>query len=393
MDRVNNPYSPGAGTPPPELSGRDEILEDARVALARIKAGRSEQGLMLTGLRGVGKTVLLNRILEMANEQGYCAELLEAPEDRRLAQLLMPILRKAATRLSRVEKLGDIAARAMRVLKSFSLSMKVSETDVTFGIDPEAGFADSGDIQRDLADVFEEVGKLAKAASSGVAILIDEIQYLTTEDYAALIVACHRISQRNLPILVIGAGLPMLPGLSGEVKSYAERLFKFPRVGALAEADARRALVEPARLLRVEYTESALNQIINLTKGYPYFLQEWGYVVWNVAAASPITVEDVHAAHGAALKKLDSSFFRVRLERVTDAEKRYLRGLAELGPGEHQTGKIASVFGKKATHFGQARDLLIKKGMIYSPRHGYLEFTVPLFDDFMRRYIPVIEDV
>jgi len=388
MDQRDNPYVPGAGTPPPELAGRDGLILEAEIALSRVLKGRSQQSLMLTGLRGVGKTVLLNRIRSEAIALGYFVDLIETPENRSIAELVIPSLKRAAQEFSRVAALEQLGSKVLRVLRSFSLTMKIAETDVSLTLDPERGTGDSGDLERDLADVFEEAGNLAKQAGKGICILLDEVQYLNERDYAALIVAAHRIAQRGLPVIFMGAGLPMLPGLAGNAKSYSERLFKFTRIGSLAESDAIKALVEPARVLGVEYDEAAVLQIVRITEGYPYFLQEWGFEIWNTATASPITLADVDDAHPRAVRKLDDSFFRVRLDRVTNAEKRYLRALADFGPGAHETKSIAAKLKKGVEKFGPVRDSLIKKGMIYSPRHGYLEFTVPMFDDFARRAIP-----
>ena len=390
MKPEDNPYAPGAGTPPPELTGRDILLSEANIALKRIKKGLSEQSFILTGLRGVGKTVLLNKILQDAKSLGFVADLIEAPENRKIAELLLPSVRKATAQLNVSDRLNSCVAKVLRVIKSFSLCMKVAETELTLSLDPESGIADSGDIERDLSDLFEELGVLAKEAGRGVVFLIDEVQYLSEQDFGALIVAAHRVAQRQLPVIIIGAGLPMLPGISGNAKSYAERLFKFPKIGSLEREDAIKALIEPARHLGVKYLSEALDEILKSTKGYPYFLQEWGYAIWNYAQNSPITLNDVNAAQKQIIEKLDHSFFRVRLDRMTDSEKRYLRGLAELGPGPHETKKIALLFKRKNQSFGPARDSLIKKGMIYSPSHGFLEFTVPLFDEFMRRFIPVL---
>lgn len=392
MDEVLNPYAPGAGVQPPELAGRDALLEDARIALERLKAGRSAQSIILTGLRGVGKTVVLNRIHELAQRSGYITDLIEAPENKRLAELLLPSMRRAITRMSSVEKAKDLFSKVIRVLKSFSLSTKVAETEFTLGYNPEAGVADSGDFDRDLADLFETVGTLAREVGTGIAILIDELQYLSLEDYAALIVATHRASQRSLPIFIGGAGLPSLPGISGTAKSYSERLFRFPRIGALTEEDATKALVDPASALSVFYEADALKFILDQTKRYPYFLQEWGYGAWNAAQKSPITLADARKAHEQVVAKLDQSFFRVRLDRITQAERRYLRGLAELGSGEHPTGEVAALFGKKSAAFGMMRESLIQKGMVYQPHYGTLEFTVPLFDEFMKRELPNLDE-
>jgi len=390
MDRKKNPYAPGAGTPPPELTGRDKILDDVEVALARVIAGRPSQGMFLTGLRGVGKTVLLNEFLQIAENEGYVADFIEAPENRALAELLAPSLRQALLKISVLEKAKDVVSRALGVLKSFTLSMKVGEVEVALNNKAIIGIADSGDLERDLPDLFLAAGDAAKANGTGIALLIDEIQYLSQADLAALIVATHRVAQKNLPIIVIGAGLPLLPALSGDAKSYAERLFTYPIVGALEARDARRAIAEPARELSVEYTEDALEEIVRTTAGYPYFVQAWGSVVWDLAPQSPITLDDVKSASAEATRKLDESFFRVRLDRVTDSEKRYLRAMAELGSGPYKTADIAAFFKKKGASFGPVRDSLIKKGMIYSPRYGEIDFTVPLFDQFMKRAQPTV---
>ncbi len=389
MDRKTNPYAPGAGTPPPELTGRDRILEDVDVVLSRVIAGRSSQGMLLTGLRGVGKTVLLNEFRKIAEREGYVADFIEAPEERSLAGLLAQSIRQMLLKISALSKAKDIASRAISVLKSFTISMKIGEVEVALGAKPEVGIADIGDLERDLPDLFVAVGEAAKANGTGIAFLIDEIQYLSQPDLAALIVASHRIAQRNLPVVVIGAGLPLLPALSGDAKSYAERLFTYPRIGALDEKDAMLALTDPARELGVEYHPDALAEIYRVTSGYPYFVQAWGSVVWDLAPGSPITLGDVKNASAEATARLDESFFRVRLDRVTDSEARYLRAMAELGTGPYKTADIAAYFKKKGTSFGPVRDALIKKGMIYSPRYSEIDFTVPLFDQFMKRAMPI----
>jgi AAA ATPase domain len=388
MDRKLNPYSPGAGTQPPELTGRDKILEDIEVSLARIIHGRASPGLLLTGLRGVGKTVLLNRVRDISDKLGYVSDFIEAPEGRPLATLLVPSLRQALIKISALERAKDVANKAIAVLRNFSLTAKVGEIDIGIGLKSIPGAADSGDIERDLPDLFLAVGQAAKANGTGVCLLIDEIQYLSQEDLAALIVATHRVAQRNLPIAVIGAGLPLLPALAGDAKSYAERLFHFPRIGALEDKDAKLALTEPAQELGVQYAPDALVEIVRVTSGYPYFVQAWGSVVWDIAPKSPITIKDVHNASEEATKKLDEGFFSVRLDRVTDAEQRYLRAMAELGRGPYKTKDIASYFKKASASFGPVRDSLIKKAMIYSPKYGEIDYTVPLFDEFMKRAIP-----
>lgn len=391
MDRKTNPYAPGAGTQPPELTGRDGILESAGVALARVKRGRSEQSMLLTGLRGVGKTVLLNRIQKMAEDEGYLTDLIEAPEDRPLATLLAPSLRQALLKMSVKAKAKDLVSRALRVLKSFSVTANVGDAEFSLKYEQEQGSADSGDIERDLSDLFIAVGDAAQSSDTGVAVLIDEVQYLSEKDIAAIIVAVHKIAQRSLPIFIMGAGLPLLPALAGNAKSYAERLFRYPEIGALEAQDAKRALTEPALDLGVQYTPDALDEIIRITAGYPYFVQEWGYVSWNVSPRSLITIDDVRRASIEATKRLDDNFFKVRLNRITDGEQRYLRAMAQLGSGPYKSSDVPRLFGKKNTAFGPTRDTLIKKGMIYSPRFGMIDFTVPLFDQFLRRSIPTFQ--
>lgn len=388
MDSTTNPYAPGAGTRPPELAGRDDILDSCRVALARIIAGRSARGILLTGLRGVGKTVLLNLIEEQAISAGYVANLIEAPEGSGLAPLIIPSIRQALLKLSVKAKGRDLIDRSLRVLRSFQLSTNVAGTDVGLKFDPELGAADSGSLERDLPDLLESVGEAARDAGRGVAVLIDEIQYLGNQDLSALIVAAHRIAQKQLPVAIMGAGLPSLPGLSGDAKSYAERLFRYPTIGALLGPDARDALAEPAEKLGVHFTSEAIEEVVSQTQGYPYFIQEWGSAIWDLARGPEITRGDVVAATVEATRRLDESFFRVRLNRVTDAEQRYLRAMAEIGSGNYKSGDVARILGRSTNSFGPVRDGLIRKGMIYSPRHGVIDFTVPLFDQFMHRAMP-----
>lgn len=391
MDRIQNPFSPGAGSPPPELAGRDAILEQARVLFGRIQARRPEKNLLLTGLRGVGKTVLLNEIERLALADGYRTILVEAHENKSLAVLLVPHLRRLLFELDRMAGAGNKVRRGIAVLKSFISGVKVTVGEIEVGIDiePEQGAADSGDLEVDLPNLFTAVGEAAEERGVAVAILIDEIQYFSSPELSALIMAMHKMQQRKLPLLLVGAGLPILPGLAGESKSYAERLFNFPDVGPLAEPDARKALQEPIADAGESIEDTALREIFRLTRGYPYFIQEWGYQAWNHAAASPITLQSVREATDLVIRRLDENFFRVRFDRLTPKEKHYLRAMAELGPGPYRTGDIADTLKVKITTLGPIRANLIKKGMVYSPSHGEMAFTVPLFDEFMRRAIPV----
>lgn len=390
MDKIRNPFSPGAGSPPPELAGRDAILEQAQVLFGRIRAKRPEKSLLLTGLRGVGKTVLLNEIERIAEADGYRTILVEAHENKPLAALLAPHLRRLLFDLDRIAGTGHKARRAIAVFKSFMNGVRVTVGDVEVGIDidPEQGSADSGDLEVDLPSLFTAVGEAAEERRTAIAVLIDEIQYFKTSELSALIMAMHRMQQRQLPVLLVGAGLPVLPALAGESKSYAERLFNFPDVGPLAEPDARKAIQDPIEEAGEKIEPAALKEIYRLTRGYPYFLQEWGYQVWNHTEASPITLQSVREATDVVTRRLDENFFRVRFDRLTPRERQFLRAMAELGPGPHRTGDIADTLHAKITTLGPVRAKLMNKGMVYSPSHGEMAFTVPLFDEFMRRAIP-----
>ena len=343
---------------------------------------------MLLGLRGVGKTVLLNRMAQLAEEQEYMTVLLEAPEDRTLAEMLVPPLRSLLFKLSRLEKTKDVARRGLAVLRAFAGMFKVSAGDVEFGVSAETGTADSGSLEDDLPEVLIAVANAAKQADKAVALFVDEVQYLGEQDLAALIVSIHKIGQRGLPFIVFGAGLPQLAALAGEAKSYAERLFDYPDVGPLPRPAARDAIRTPLGREGVEIDETALGSIVEKTKGYPYFLQEWGAHAWDVAERSPITVEDARRATEQSVTQLDKGFFRVRLDRLTPRERDYMRAMAELGPGPHRSGDIAQTLSMDVTTAGPLRSGLIRKGMIFSPQHGDTAFTVPMFDEFMRRSMP-----
>ena len=390
MDPFQNPFSPGAGSPPPELAGRDDLLREASIALRRIRAGRYERSLMLVGLRGVGKTVLLNRIREMAIENGYSIVMIEATESRSLPALLLPPLRQVLFRFDTMADVSDKVKRGLRVLRSFVGCFRATINEVEFGldIDPEKGTADSGDLEADLSELLLSIGEAAQDRRTAVAIIIDEMQYLSEDEMSALIMAVHRISQRQLPVVLIGAGLPQLVGLAGRSKSCAERLFRYPVVGPLPEVEAIKALQNPVVSQGVSFTEDALRELIRITHCYPYFLQEWGYNTWNIASATPIRVDDVLDATNVAIRKLDESFFRVRFDRLTPREKDYMRALSDLGAGPHRSGDVADRLGVKVRSIAPLRSGLIRKGMIYSPAHGDTAFTVPLFDEFMLRTMP-----
>lgn len=390
MDPIRNPFAPGAGTPPPELAGRDAVRESVSIALQRARIGRPAKSVMLVGLRGVGKTVLLDRMREDAEAQGIQTMRIEAPESRSLPALLAPQLRQALLRLSTSAKAKDAAVRGLRALAGFASKLKVTYNDIEVGLDfdPEPGLADNGDLEHDLQALLEQVGLAAKAGETVLAIFIDELQYVAEEELAVLITAMHRTEQRRLPVVLVGAGLPQLRGRMGNAKSYAERLFDFPEIGPLPPDAARQAIEKPLRDEEVAIEEDALEQILQATQGYAYFLQQWGSHTWRAAQASPITAADVTTASVTAIATLDESFFRVRFDRLTPREKKYLRAMAELGPGPHRSGDIADCYGAKVSSLAPARSDLITKGMIWSPNHGDTAFTVPMFDEFMKRIIP-----
>ncbi|MCX7408847.1 MAG: ATP-binding protein [Planctomycetales bacterium] len=390
MNPIDNPFSPGAGSPPPELAGRDPILEQARILLGRIQKKKSEKSMLLTGLRGVGKTVLLNEIERLAKGGGYRTISVEAHEDKPLGPLIAPYLRTLLYDLNRIAGVGNKVKRGLAVLRSFVGAMKVTINDVAIGLDiePEKGSADSGDLEIDLPALFVAIGEAAEERKTAVAVLIDEVQYFSSKELGALIMAMHKVQQRQLPVVLLGAGLPILPGLAGESKSYAERLFSFPDIGALSATDAAKALQDPAQAKGVTFEAAALKEVFRLTKGYPYFIQEWGYQAWNLTKASPITKRTVTATTDLVVPRLDQNFFRVRFDRLTPSEKNFLRAMAELGAEAQRTGDIAQLLGVKTTSLSPVRASLIKKGMIYSPAHGDMAFTVPLFNEFMIRAIP-----
>ncbi len=383
-----NPFSPGAGTPPPELAGRADILHKADVVFQRALAGRSFQGLMLVGLRGVGKTVLLSKIGDLAEARAIHLVHIEAPEGKRLAELIAPELRRILLKMNLGANAADKSRRALQALRNFVGKLKVSVGDFEVTVTPEPGLADSGDLESDLSALLIAIGEAAREKRTALALLIDEVQYLAEEDLGALIMALHRVTQKQLPIILIGAGLPQLVGLAGRAKSYAERLFEYPPVGALSLADATDAIQIPLRAEKCELTPDAIQQLFKLTQGYPFFLQAWAYAVWNAAQSSPIEAVVVENATAIVLDLLDKSFFRVRFDRLTPREKGYVRAMASLGAGPHRSGDIAQALGREISSLAPLRSSLIKKGMIYSPAHGDTAFTVPLFDQFLLRAMP-----
>ncbi|MDH4571437.1 ATP-binding protein [Salinicola acroporae] len=387
MDPFNNPFAPGAGSRPPELAGRDTILQAARVSCGRALKGRAARSIMLLGLRGTGKTVLLSEIGRIAEAEGCLVSRVEAPEETQLANLLYPEMRKVSRALSSVETARHHASRALGGLRNFASVFNIEVGGVNIGVEPasEPGLAESGDMQHDLPDLFEQIGRAAQAANKGWVLLIDEVQYLSQQDLAALIVALHRVSQEGRPILFVGAGLPQVARLAGDAKSYAERLFSYPGVGALDEAATTVAVEKPIRDEGASISQDALAAIFAMTNGYPFFLQELAYFAWDNAPGPSIDANDVRHAYTQTLASLDEGFFRVRLDRLTRAEVGFVKAMAALGDGPYQVSDIARAMGRTQKSIGPARASIIHKGMIYSTDHGYLDFTVPLFADFIRR--------
>ena len=391
MDRRHNPYAPGAGLQPPELAGRDKLMEDATTDMDRVLAKRPTKGMMLLGLRGVGKTVLLNRLHAVADEKGFHTAKIEAPEGGTLPQLLAPELRRILYDLDLKAAAGRHLRTAVATLRNFIGAFKVKTGDVEFGIEPTPGHADTGNLEQDLPDLIVAIAEAAKSRDSAIGLFVDEVQYLSGEELAALIVACHEVAQRNLPLLFIGAGLPQIAALAGNAKSYAERLFTYPQMGPLDAAAATSALAHPAQIEGVRFEDGAVAEVLRATACYPYFLQEWGFHVWNAAAKSPIRRADVTHTTPQIIAHLDANFFRVRFDRLTPLQQKYLRAMAELGPGPHKTGEIAATLGVQTAAISTVRQQLIDKGMIWSQRHGETAFTVPMFDAFMKRQMPMLE--
>ena len=389
MDPRRNPFAPGAGTPPPELAGRDRLREDVAIALDRIAAGRAAQSRILYGLRGVGKTVLLNEMRIAAEAQGMATVAIETPENRSLPAILAPALRAALLKMDKMRAAGEGIQRALRALAGF-VRLKASYADIELALelDPEPGLADSGDLESDLSDLIQAVGETARGHGTALVLFVDELQYVPEEQLAALIMALHRAGQRQLPITLVGAGLPQLLGQMGKAKSYAERLFVFQPIDALDREAAYAAIRDPIVAEGEAIEDGALESIFDATQGYPYFLQEWGKQSWDVAESSPITASDVENASATALAQLDASFFRVRFDRLTPTEKRYIQAMAQLGDGPHRSGDIAERLAVKVTNAAPTRNALIRKGMIYSPSHGDTAFTVPMFASFVGRVMP-----
>ncbi len=363
------------------------------IALRRLLLGRDGRSEMLTGLRGVGKTVLLNEFELLADARGYFHEHIEVSEDGDLPARLAAAFRRILLSMDAKRRIGDRARRALGILKAFSIRLP-NGPELAIDVDAVHGPADSGDLASDLAGLFVELGEVARDHSTGVLVTIDELHYVGVESLEALVMGLHRATQLGLPITVAGAGLPSLATLTGEAKSYSERIFTFPVIDSLTGDQAHEALVVPAADEGVTWDPDALDRLVEVTSGYPYFLQEFGKQAWDVAEGPDrITLDDVEQSLPVATAELDDGFFRVRTGRTNDAERAYLRAMAELAPGPVRSVEVAVLLGTKATALGPTRDGLLKKSLCYSPRWGEIDFTVPMFDTFMKRWIPDIGTV
>lgn len=386
MDKTLNPFTPGAGTIPPELAGRETIIEDATINIKRATMGLQCRSQMLLGLRGVGKTVILNRLEDICNDQNHITTTIEAYEGIELIKELNIKIQQVLRKLSTIESLKEKSTKAFAVLKSFLSNFNFEYEGFTIGIDPEIGKADSGVLESDLTELFVTIGELAKEARKPWTLLIDEVQYLEKKELAAIIVALHKCNQKNLPILFFGAGLPQLAAMSGDAKSYAERLFSYPKIGALSNLEAKRAIAIPIKNANEQISDEALEQIYQKTQGYPYFLQEWGAETWNNAEHNvEIQADDIVKVSESVFQKLDEGFFNVRLDRLTPTEQEYVIAMASLPSSPYKTGDIAKKLGKTNQSLAPIRAKIIEKGMVYSPAHGEVDFTVPLFADFLHR--------
>ncbi|MCF8526195.1 MAG: ATP-binding protein [Candidatus Nanopelagicales bacterium] len=391
MDPVRNPYTPNAGAEPEVITGRDDLFDSFDILLRRLRSGRTDQSMVITGLRGVGKTVVLGKFRSLALGAGWVVVELEVSkhDDAGFRRELAAGLRSALFELSPRARWGERLRFASAVLQSFTLGLQPDGSiSVSTQSEHAEGYADHGDLSLDLTDLLIAVGEAAASVDSGVVLLLDEVQFLSSAQLEAVIGALHRLVQRKLPVTMVGAGLPQIAELAGDAKSYAERLLRFPVIGVLDGDDADEALAAPARAEGVDFSAKALARAREITGGYPYFIQELGYAIWRSTDASPVTRDDVEQALDIYESKLDSSFFRVRLDRTTGAQKAYLRAMASLGSEPQKAADVARVLGRTSPQVAPTRAELIGMGLLYTPEHGYAAFTVPHFDQFMIRTMP-----
>lgn len=394
MDALTNPYTPNAGAEPQVIVGRDDQLAWFDLLLARIERGRTEQSMIVTGLRGVGKTVLLGSFRTSALRKNWVVVELEVSksDESSFRRDIAARLRAALYELAPRVKWSDRLTHAAAVLRSFTLSVDPTGTwTAGMNVEPAEGYADHKNLALDLTDVLLAIGEAANEKKRGVVLLLDEVQFLRREQLEAVIEALHKMVQRKLPVTLVGAGLPQIAELAGDAKSYAERLFKFPRIGNLSDSDARLALSEPAQQEGAEFSSDALDLATKVTGGYPYFIQEMGYATWTIAEGPKIAKSDIELAIPAYEAKLDESFFRVRLDRATELQRAYLRAMAELGPEPQKASDVADTMGRTSQNLAPTRAELINMGLLYTPEHGYAAFTVPQFDAFLLRAMPNLE--
>ena len=385
MNPIDNPFNPGAGSPPPELAGRDKILELASVVIARAKKGKAVKSVLMLGKRGVGKTVLLNRIDQMAEIQNCQTAIFEADPGHTLPQLLTEQLYRILLKLDRHKRISGDIQNIFSMLRGFASVFKVKYGEFEVGLTNEGT---TGDLTIDLADLFVSIGTAAKKRKSVVVIIIDEVQYIDQKGLGALIMALHKISQRQLPVLFFGAGLPQLAKLAGNAKSYAERLFEYPEVDRLDIKSAQKAITIPLKREKVTIDQDALDYILDETDRYPFFLQVWAYHLWNIAPNSPISKQISIKTTKKVFDELDKGFFKVRFDRLTTRQQNYARAMAEFGSALANSTEVASLLNLTVKQAAPIRDELIKKGMAYSPKRGYVAFTVPKFDEFLKRKYP-----
>ncbi len=381
---MKNPYTPNAGSRPPELAGRDEQLEQFRVLVARLKSGQTEQSIIAKGLRGVGKTVLLNAFEDMAESEGFLTYYHELTDESSLVEQLARDAERALAMLKLSETFIQKVRDGLGHLKTIRLTGPEG-----IGLEVDLRKASEGTVTADLTDLFLELGAAAKEKGRGVVFFLDEVQFADQVHYRALISALHRSNQKRLPVSAAAAGLPQIPRLTGDARSYAERLFDFPTIANLDQEAATDALVEPARAQGVDYAKDAVALALDWTAGYPFYIQQIGKHAWNQATSSPITGSDVEEALPAAQAALDRAIYEVRVQRATANERKYLRAMAELGDGPYRSGAVARKRGQSSTAVSQLRQRLMNKGLIYATEdYGYIDFSVPRFAEFMRRHMP-----
>ncbi len=383
MDPIKNPYTPNAGSRPPALAGRHAELEQFRVLIGRLARGATEQSMIVRGLRGVGKTALLNIFEDQAENAGFLTFYHELTPQTGLVSELARDTQIALSRLKITAKMLATIRSALGQLQSIKLSGPEG-----FGLSIDLRHADEATLASDLTQLFLQLGHAARDANSGIVFLLDEVQFSEPPQFRAMISALHRATQRNLPITLAAAGLPQIPKLTGEARSYAERLFTFPVIGNLSKPDAEAALVEPARAHGIAFDEDAVAAALTWTAGYPFYIQQLGKHAWNLAPGSPISLTDVERAMPAAQAALDQTMYEVRIQRATNTERRYMRAMAELGSGPYRSGDVAHAVGKATTALSPVRQSLLEKGLIYATEdYGYIDFTVPRFDEYLRRQL------